>query len=102
MHLFACIAMRLVTTVTTSAINKVKEPDNLYLQVSEKPAWKLLRKLDSVSPNFALASFRVACGYSAHPSQSKFEEWAIENTFKLTDMFQTLSKTEVEVVDLSV
>ena len=35
-HLYVSIAMRLVITVTKSALNKVKEPDNAYLLISEQ------------------------------------------------------------------
>ncbi|MFO7990128.1 MAG: hypothetical protein R6U16_11655, partial [Desulfotignum sp.] len=32
------VAMRLVISVTKSALNRTKEPENTYLLVSEKPA----------------------------------------------------------------
>ncbi len=41
-HLYHLIAMRLVISVTKSAINKIKEPDNEYLLISEKSAWEVL------------------------------------------------------------
>ncbi|HAP65264.1 MAG TPA: peptidase M23, partial [Cytophagales bacterium] len=40
--LHTLVAMRLVVSVTKSAINRTKEPENEYLQISEKPAWALL------------------------------------------------------------
>src|SRR5690606_40318428 len=36
--LYNLVAMRLVISVTKSALNKQKEPDNSYLLISEKPA----------------------------------------------------------------
>ena len=40
--LYNLIGMRLVISVTKSLINRVEEPDNKYLLISEKPAWDLL------------------------------------------------------------
>ena len=37
--LYSCIAMRLIISVTKSALNKILEPENEYLSISEKPAW---------------------------------------------------------------
>ena len=43
-HLYNAIAMRLVISVTKSAINKIEEPNNEYLLISEKPDWEVLKK----------------------------------------------------------
>ena len=58
-HLYSAIAMRLVISVTKSAINKKKEPDNMYLQRSEKGAWDLLKKWYSLSEEFAYFNFTL-------------------------------------------
>ncbi|MDZ7614132.1 MAG: hypothetical protein U5K51_10915 [Flavobacteriaceae bacterium] len=58
-HLYTAIGMRLVISVTKSAINKTKEPENAYLQISEIPAWELLQKWKTVDPEFAHYSFRM-------------------------------------------
>ena len=42
--LYILIAMRLIVSVTKAAINKVKSPLNEYLLISERSAWKLIRK----------------------------------------------------------
>ncbi|OSY86831.1 peptidase M23 [Tenacibaculum holothuriorum] len=101
-HLYVSIAMRLVISVTKSAINKQKEPDNTYLLISEKPAWKLLKKWYTVDENFAEYSFRIACGYEAHPKQKAFENWAKQQSVTLTDIFPLVRKKEVLNLDLSV
>ncbi|MEP0266559.1 aminotransferase class III-fold pyridoxal phosphate-dependent enzyme [Dokdonia sp.] len=101
-HLFTAIAMRLVITVTKSAINKIKEPNNKYLLISEKPAWEVLKKWHQIHPEFALFSFRNACGYQAHPNQKEFEKWASKNQFTLSDLFPSIHKTEVYPLDLSI
>lgn len=101
-HLYTAIAMRLVISVTKSAINKIKEPQNEYLQISEKPAWELLKKWKDVRPDFAHYSFRQACGFTAHPNEIQFINWAIKHTFYHSDLFPTINKNEIHRIDWSV
>ena len=101
-HLYMAIAMRLVISVTKSAINKRKEPDNTYLLVSEKPAWEVLKKWREINADFAHFSFRDACGYTAHPHEEKFVEWTGTNTFSLDQLFPGIGAKEIHAVDLSV
>lgn len=101
-HLYTAIAMRLVITVTKSAINKIKEPDNEYLLISEKPAWEVLKKWQAISPEFAEYNFRSACGFTPHPDEKKFKAWSQQNNFELADLFPTTHKNEVYNLDLSV
>ena len=100
--LYLLIAMRLVISVTKSAINKIENPENEYLLISEKPAWNLLKKWQIVSENFAHFSFRNACGFNAHPHQTNFENWTKEQTFSLSELFPTIHKNEIHHLDLSV
>lgn len=100
--LYILIGMRLVTTVTKSAINKKEEPDNEYLQVSEKPAWKLLEKLVNLDEQFARYSFRSACGFTGHPTESAFADWTSNQQINLNTLFPTLGFTKVKTVDMSV
>jgi len=101
-HLYNAIAMRLVISVTKSAINKVKEPDNTYLLISEKPAWELLKKWSKVNPEFAHYCFRNACDFSAHPSEETFKSWAVSTTLKFSDLFPSEEKEEIHLLDLKV
>lgn len=101
-HLYMAIAMRLVISVTKSAINKKKEPDNAYLLVSEKPAWEVLKKWRQINADFAHFSFRDACGYAPHPNEEKFVGWSGKNTFSLDKLFPTIGLNEAHIVDLSV
>lgn len=100
--LYILIGIRLVISVTKSAINKIENPENKYLLISEKPAWNLLKKWKSVSKDFAHNSFRNACGFKAHPNQLKFEKWTKNNTFELSKLFPTIDKDEIHHLDLSV
>ncbi|WP_190809563.1 aminotransferase class III-fold pyridoxal phosphate-dependent enzyme [Flagellimonas sp. S3867] len=101
-HLYAAIAMRLAISVTKSALNKIKEPDNTYLLISEKPAWEVLKKWFQINADFAHYSFREACGFAAHPKKEMFNRWAKENSFMLDALFPTVSQNGVFPVDLSV
>ncbi|WP_420320126.1 aminotransferase class III-fold pyridoxal phosphate-dependent enzyme [Flagellimonas sp.] len=101
-HLYVAIAMRLAISVTKSAQNKIKEPDNTYLLISEKPAWEVLRKWFGINADFAHYSFRQACGFDAHPKKEKFDQWTEENSFALNVLFPTVSSNDVFQVNLSV
>ncbi|NJM41066.1 MAG: phosphotransferase, partial [Anaerolineae bacterium] len=56
--LFPLIAMRLSVSVTNSAWQSHSEPNNTYLQISARPAWALLEKLEAIHPNLARYRFR--------------------------------------------
>lgn len=101
-HLYNAIAMRLVISVTKSAINKIEEPDNKYLLISEKPAWELLKKWWDISPDFAHYSFRAACGFEAHPNKALFDGWAAANNFEFLDIFPSVAQNKIVNLDLSV
>ena len=101
-HLYNAIAMRLVISVTKSAMNKIAEPDNEYLLISEKPSWNILRKWRNIHPDFAEYSFRAVCGYNAHPNEEQFNNWASDNTYSLIDLFPTINKNETHHIDMSV
>jgi 4-aminobutyrate aminotransferase-like enzyme/Ser/Thr protein kinase RdoA (MazF antagonist) len=101
-HLYNAIAMRLVISYTASILNQKKEPDNAYLQISAEPAWELLKKWKQVNPDLAKYTFRVACGFNAHPNEEQFNTWAESNNFLLSDLFPTINRTEIHHLDLSV
>lgn len=101
-YLYVAIAMRLVISVTKSAINKIKEPDNEYLLISEKPAWELLRKWYAISEDYAHFSFRDACGFTAHPNEVDFKDWAAQQAFSVAGLFPDQRIGKVTPVDLSV
>lgn len=77
--LFPLIAARLLISVSQSARSKAEAPDNVYLQISEAPAWALLEKLYVLSPVLVAASFRHACGFDALP-QADFKQWAKQHS----------------------
>ena len=101
-HLYTAVAMRVIISITKSAINKINEPDNEYLLISEKPVRETLKKWRNISSEFAQYSFRNVCDFTAHPNEEKFKKWASESNFQLTDLFPTIQKNEIQPLDLSV
>ncbi len=100
--LYTLVAMRLVISVTKSAINRQKEPDNEYLLISEKAAWEVLDNWQRINPDFAHYRFRQACGYNPHPQQAAFAQWAKTTPISLADLFPTIAREAVHLLDLSV
>ena len=101
-YLYICIGIRLIISVTKSRINKLKEPKNVYLQVSDKSAWNLLKKWNSLDSQFAHFNFRKACGLNPHPAYNAFSNWASSRTVSLKSFFPSLEKEKVYNLDLSV
>ncbi len=101
-YLYDCIAVRLIISVTKSAINRLEEPENAYLQISDGPAWDLLEKWKAISPDLAHLSFRAACGYRSHSNYDRFVSWAQNSPFTLKELFPTAPGNDALDLDLSV
>ena len=61
--LFWLISARLCTSVCNSAYERTQRPENKYIQISEKPAWDLLRIWVTINPIYAHNEFRKAVGF---------------------------------------
>ena len=81
--LYWLIAARLCTSVCNSAYEKAKRPENEYIQISEKPAWKMLRKWTIINPVFAQNEFCKAAGFDIP------EEKSVDKI--LTERFKSLN-----------
>jgi len=77
--LFPLIGARLLISVTCSAMNLAENPDNVYLQISEQPAWDLLKKLRDCPPALAHAAIRHACGWEPCSKNAAFVQWTKAN-----------------------
>ncbi len=99
--LFPLIAARLLISVTASGINRIKEPENEYLFVSERPAWNLLEKLRAISPALAHYSFRHACGWEPCPKFQLFQDWIQAQSPDFEEIVQLEGK-KIGHFDLSV
>lgn len=100
--LFPLILARLCVSVTNAAYQRVAEPDNAYLTISEQPAWALLEKLSSVSPQFAHYSFRHACGLPACPHSPAIVNWLKQNHDQVGRVIEPDVRRQSIVLDLSV
>lgn len=81
--LYWLVAARLCTSVCNSASGKIENPENEYTQISEKPAWELLKKWVKINPIYARNEFRKAAGFEI-PTEKTVEE-------KTTERFQSVS-----------
>ena len=100
--LYNLIAIRLIVSVTKSAINKIENPLNEYLWISEQPAWELLQKWVKVNEEFAHYRFREVCGFEPHPNYSEFIKWTKTKKINFSSLFPTLKKEKIYFLDLSV
>ncbi len=81
--LFPLIGARLLISVVCSAINLAENPDNTYLQISDRPAWELIRRLREIPPGLARAALRHACGWEPCPDYPAFVAWAQQNAAQM-------------------
>jgi len=102
--LYFLIAMRLSMSVVFSAQATAREPHNSYLQVSERDAWKLLKRLARIHPRMAEYEFRHACGRSPVPSSSGLKQWLKKNNTRFHPVLpeEFLKERHIRVFDLSV
>lgn len=52
--------------------------------------------------NEYVTAFKNKYGFLKHPNKTKFENWANQQSFSLTDLFPTINKKEVYPLDLSI
>lgn len=100
--LYVTTAMRLVISVTKSAINKQLEPDNAYLLVSEKAAWELLKKWKNISADFAHYTFRNACQLEPCSQRLDFNRYTQRTNWKIEELIPDAKNKKVVPLDLSV
>ncbi len=66
--LYYLIATQLCISVSNSAHNKKLNPDNRYISITEKPAWRLLHNWLLINPIRAKETFRKTVGLSTEKS----------------------------------
>ena len=86
--LFDLARMRLVASVCMSSRQAKAYPDNEYLVISQKPAFELLKRLDTVEPEFMTALFRDAAGFSATPGHDDVVSYLQSQRDNLASMFE--------------
>lgn len=101
--LFDLICMRLCTSVCHSARQSRLAPDNAYLLISRRQAWSLLEQLATVSPVFAEALFRDACGFDPVPRSRDIVAWLKDNPGSFAPVVDAaLLSGDPPTIDLSV
>lgn len=92
--LYWLIAARLCTSVCNSANNKILNPNNKYIQISEKPAWEMLRLWVTINPVFARNKFRLVCGFSI-PKEKTVDEVSVERFKSVSSVFSISYKQPI-------
>lgn len=92
--LYWLIAARLCTSVCNSAYEKVQRPENAYIQISEKPAWELLKKWATINPIFARNKFRKAAAF-AIPKEKEIDEVTNERFTTVNPTFSVSYTTPI-------
>ncbi|MCY1719049.1 aminotransferase class III-fold pyridoxal phosphate-dependent enzyme [Prolixibacteraceae bacterium Z1-6] len=92
--LYWLIAARLCTSVCNSAYEKVQRPENTYIQISEKPAWDLLKKWVTLNPIYARNEFRNAAGFEV-PKEKAIDEVQAERFSSVNPIFSVSYKTPI-------
>ncbi len=73
--LFPLLCLRLCMSVVLSAEQRRQHPENVYLSVSEAPAWACLERLAGVHPRFAACVLRQACGLPPSAHAVRVSQW---------------------------
>jgi 4-aminobutyrate aminotransferase-like enzyme len=92
--LYWLVAARLCTSVCNSAYEKIENPQNKYTQISEKPAWNLLKKWIAINPVFARNEFRKAADFEI-PMEKTVEEKTAERFQFVSPIFSISYKAPI-------
>lgn len=92
--LYWLIAARLCTSICNSAYEKIQHPENAYIQISEKPAWELLKKWVTINPVFARNEFRKAAGLKV-PEEKSIEQVQKERFNTVSPIFSVSYKKPI-------
>ena len=79
--LMTLVKARLTITVVMAEKQRKKFPDNKYLSISEKDAWRLLYKLDSINPYLLIFLIRDICKYPILKNYESVNNFIKKNQF---------------------
>ncbi|MHA2249137.1 MAG: aminotransferase class III-fold pyridoxal phosphate-dependent enzyme [Candidatus Kariarchaeaceae archaeon] len=99
--LFTLICSRLAMSVVLSAHQQKLEPDNEYLIISQKPAWRTLEQLMKVNSEFAHFRFRTACGLPCLVNSQDILTWITQNQNRFSKLFDIDVENSI-IFDLSI
>lgn len=92
--LYWLVAARLCMSVCHSASEKLRQPENEYITISEKPAWELLQKWVQVNPVFARNQFLKAAEFSV-PTEKTENEIKSERLKSISSIFSVSYKRPI-------
>lgn len=99
--LYPLVGTRLAVSVVNSAHRKSLKPDDVYVTVSEAPAWEALERWAKIFPRFANYTFRAACGLAPIAKAAAVESYLRKSgAAPILDM--DLRTESCVVLDLSV
>jgi 4-aminobutyrate aminotransferase-like enzyme/Ser/Thr protein kinase RdoA (MazF antagonist) len=100
---FVFAALRLCISVCMSAEQRKAEPDNAYLTISERDAWRTLGVLRNVHPRLAHYRLRAALGWEAVPNATAVRDWLASHRDQLHPCVMPATRgVEPVVFDFSV
>lgn len=99
--LYTLIGLRLAVTIINAKRQQKNQPEDPYYTVSLDSAWRLLKKWEALNENFVYYAFRAACGYTAHPEEGFFKNWAERNQISLTTLFPSIHKNSKQELSIS-
>ena len=94
--LMSLVKARLTITVVMAEKQRKKFPNNRYLSISEKDAWKLLYKLDKINPYLFIFLIRDFCNYQI---TKNFES---VNKFLKTNVFISILDVNINKLNKSI
>jgi 4-aminobutyrate aminotransferase-like enzyme/Ser/Thr protein kinase RdoA (MazF antagonist) len=101
--LFGLVNMRLCMSASIAADQQARQPENKYLGISQALVRETLPKLATISPRFAEAVFREACGLLPFPASEKIADWLTSHSDGFASPLEfDLRAGTVTVLDLSV
>jgi len=100
--LYDLIALRLAVSVCLAAHQQRQDPDNVYLSISEAPAWDALGRWRDICPRLATYTFRQATGLHPCPATLDIVQWLDANPDRIGPVIEPgLDDSNVLVFDLS-
>ncbi len=83
---FVLVSLRLCISVCMSAEQRAAEPDNDYLSISEKDAWRTLQAFREVHPRLVHYRLRAALGWDPVPDATAVTQWLANHADDLHEM----------------
>jgi 4-aminobutyrate aminotransferase-like enzyme/Ser/Thr protein kinase RdoA (MazF antagonist) len=98
---FPLVRARLAISVTCSAQSRKPGQDDGYLQISERPAWALLERLDGLDTQMIEMRMRAACGLHSWPGSAHVQQWLYDSGRQFAPLIPGVDLAAVPLFDLS-